>query len=291
MNVFELLITTPLGYIISAIYHVVPNYGWTIILFTIIVKLLMSPLAIKQQKSMTKMQKVKPLLEHLQEKYKDDPNRLNQETMKMYKEMGVSPAGGCLPLLIQFPILIGLYQVINKPLTFIMHLPADIVEKLTQMYGTVENAKNVAAQIEICSKLDPAVVQQKLGVTVEKLNFWFCGLDLSQKPELMYLNWLWLIPILSAATAYLSSYIMQKLQGTTVQQEGTMKTMNMIMPLMSAYFCFILPAGVGIYWVMSNIVQIIQTLVLNKIFAAKKQEDEIDVNEYFKKDRSNRKKH
>ena len=84
MNVFELLITTPLGYIISAIYHVVPNYGWTIILFTIIVKLLMSPLAIKQQKSMTKMQKVKPLLEHLQEKYKDDPNRLNQETMKSY---------------------------------------------------------------------------------------------------------------------------------------------------------------------------------------------------------------
>lgn len=290
MNVFELLITTPLGYIISAIYHIVPNYGWTIILFTIIVKLIMCPLSIKQQKSMTKMQRVKPLMDYLQAKYKDDPNRLNQETMKLYKEEGISPAGGCLPLLIQFPILIGLYQVINRPLSFILHLPADIVAKLTEMFGS-GNAQNVAAQIEVCSKLDPALVQQKLGITVEKLNFWFFGLDLSQKPELLYLNWLWLIPILSAATAYLSSYITQKIQGMPQQQAGSMKTMTIVMPLMSAYFCFILPAGVGLYWVMSNVVQIIQTIVLNKIFAAKEQEDEIDVNEYFKKNRGNRKKH
>ena len=244
MNVFELLITTPLGYVISTIYQFLPNYGWTIILFTFIIKLIMSPLAIKQQKSMTKMQRVKPLLEHIQAKYKDDPNRLNQETMKLYKEQGINPAGGCLPLLIQFPILIGLYQVINRPLSFILHLPADIVEKLTQMFAS-GNANNVAAQIEVCSKLDPALVQQELGITVEKLNFWFFGLDLSQQPQLMYLNWLWLIPILSAATAYFSSYITQKLQGMP-QQEGTMKTMTLLMPLMSAYFCFILPAGVGL---------------------------------------------
>lgn len=289
MNVFEMLITTPLGYIISLIYDLVQNYGWAVIIFTIIIKLIIAPLSVKQHKSMSKMQKAKPLIEHIQKKYKDDPNRLNEETMKIYKDLGISPAGGCLPLLLQFPIIIGLYQVINKPLSFILHLPQETVSKLIEMYG--EGTKNVASQIAVCRNLNPQEVMDKLGIAVEKLNFDFFGLDLSYNPTLSYLNWYWIIPVLAAATAYLSSYITQKIQGTAQAQQGSMKTMNIIMPLMSAYFCFILPAGVGIYWIMSNIMQIIQTVVLTKVYSAKDQEEEIDVDEYFKKERNNRKKH
>ncbi len=289
MNVFEMLITTPLGYIISFIYDLVQNYGWAVIIFTIIIKLIIAPLSVKQHKSMAKMQKVRPLLEHLQAKYKDDPNRLNEETMKLYKDLGISPAGGCLPLLLQFPIIIGLYQVINKPLSFILHLPQETVTKLIEMYG--DGTKNVASQIAVCRNIDPAEVMNKLGVAVDKLNFDFFGLDLSFNPNFAYLNWYWIIPILAAGTAYLSTYITQKIQGTPNAQQGSMKTMNIIMPLMSAYFCFVLPAGVGVYWIMSNIVQTIQTVILTKVYSAKDQEEEIDVDEYFKKNRSNRKKH
>lgn len=288
MNVFEMLITTPLGYIISLIYDLVQNYGWAVIIFTVIIKLIIAPLSVKQHKSMAKMQTVKPLLEHLQAKYKDDPNRLNEETMKLYKDLGISPAGGCLPLLLQFPIIIGLYQVINKPLSFILHLPQETVTKLIEMYG--DGTKNVASQIAVCRNMDPAEVMNKLGVAVDKLNFDFFGLDLSFNPNFAYLNWYWIIPILAAGTAYLSSYITQKIQGTPNAQQGSMKTMNIIMPLMSAYFCFVLPAGVGVYWIMSNIVQTIQTVILTKVYSAKDQE-EIDVDEYFKKNRNNRKKH
>lgn len=289
MNVFEMLITTPLGYIISFIYDLVQNYGWAVIIFTIIIKLIIAPLSVKQHKSMAKMQKVRPLLEHLQAKYKDDPNRLNEETMKLYKDLGISPAGGCLPLLLQFPIIIGLYQVINKPLSFILHLPQETVTKLIEMYG--DGTKNVASQIAVCRNMDPSEVLNKLGVAVDKLNFDFFGLDLSFNPNFAYFNWYWIIPILAAGTAYLSTYITQKIQGTPNAQQGSMKTMNIIMPLMSAYFCFVLPAGVGVYWIMSNIVQTIQTVILTKVYSAKDQEEEIDVDEYFKKNRSNRKKH
>ena len=289
MNVFEMLITTPLGYILSTIYNFVQSYGWAVVIFTIITKLILIPLTVKQQKSMSKMQRVKPLMDYIQEKYKDDPTRLNQETMKIYKEFGVSPTGGCLPLLIQFPIIIGLYQVIQRPLSFIYHLSAEEVSKIMNMYGA--NVKNAAQQIAVCRELDPAAVFEKLNITVEKINFNFLGLDLSYNPSLSYLNWYWIIPILAAATAYLSSYIMRKIQGTPQQQEGTMKTMNMLMPLMSAYFCFILPAGVGVYWIVGNIVQIVQSVLLDVYYKSKNQEDEIDVDEYFKKDRSNRKKH
>lgn len=288
MNVFEMLITTPLGYILSFIYDLVQNYGWAVIIFTLITKLIILPLSLKQQKSMSKMQTVRPLMEHIQTKYKDDPQRLQQETMKIYKEYGISPAGGCLPLLIQFPIIIGLYQVINRPLSFILHLPQDAVAKVMTMYGA--DVKNVSAQIGVCRDMDPAAVMQELGIAVEKLNFEFLGLDLSYNPNFGILNWFWVIPILSAATAYLSSYVMRKIQGTP-QQEGSMKTMNLLMPLMSAYFCFILPAGVGLYWIASNVFQIVQSIVLDKIYSNKNQEDVIDVDEYFKKDRSNRKKH
>ena len=229
MNVFEMLITTPLGYVLSLIYNFVQNYGWAVIIFTIITKLIILPLSVKQQKSMSKMQSVKPLLDYVQQKYKDDPNRLNQETMKIYKEFGISPAGGCLPLLIQFPIIIGLYQVINRPLSFILHLPQDAVSNLMKMYGA--DVKNVSSQIAVCREMDPAVVLDKLGIAVEKLNFDFFGLDLSYNPTFAYLNWYWLIPVLAAATAYISSYVMKKIQGTPQQQEGTMKFMNVLMPL------------------------------------------------------------
>ena len=291
MNPFDMLITTPLGYIISFIYSFVDNYGLTIILFTILIKAIMIPLSIKQQKSMVEMQRLKPFLDILQEKYKDDKERLNQETMKLYQEHKVNPACGCLPMLLQFPIIIGLYQVILKPLQYIMHLPLDKVAQITELLGFSGTGKSeiVIAQ-SAAQNMD--LISNELGIQIMPIDFNFLGLDLSLQPDFMVLNVLWIIPILSAATAYLSSWVVQKLSGNSAQQAQQMKSMNIIMPLMSGYFCFIMPAGVGLYWIMSNVVQIIQQVAMNKILLKKKEEEEpLDVEEFKRQQtRKNRKK-
>ena len=113
---FEFLIYRPLGWIIKLIFDLVSNYGWAIIIFTIIVKLILLPLNIKSQKAMKKQQKIQPIIVELQKKYANDQQKLQQEMMKIYKENNISMFGGCLPLLIQFPILIGLYRVILSPI-------------------------------------------------------------------------------------------------------------------------------------------------------------------------------
>ena len=280
MGAFSLLITTPLGYIISFIYDLVQNYGFAIIIFTLIVKIIMLPLVIKQQKSTVQMQKIQPEMQALQKKYANDQQRLSQETMKLYKKYNISPAGGCLPLLIQLPIIFGLYQVITRPMQYILHMGTDLIQKVADVLKdagfiteAVANYATKQNQITVASSMadNLAFVQEKVGTALSTLNFDFFGLDLSLTPSLSQPSVLWIIPILSAVSAYLSGKITTKLSGNQ-QAAEQMKTMNLMMPLMSGYFCFIMPTGVGIYWVMSNVIQIIQQVVITKIMLKKDKE-------------------
>lgn len=111
-------IAQPLGALLRFIYQLIGNYGLSIIVFTVIVKLAMVPLTIKQTKSMKKMQEVQPKIKEIQAKYKNDQEKMNAKVMELYKEHNVSPVGGCLPLLIQFPIIIGLFTVLRNPLNY-----------------------------------------------------------------------------------------------------------------------------------------------------------------------------
>ncbi len=293
-----------LGWVLSVIYSLVNNYGVAIILFTIAIKLILMPLSIKQHRSMAKMQRVRPLIEYVQKKYKDDQQRMQQETMKIYKEQGVSPAGGCLPLLLQFPILIGLYRVIQRPLTYILGMSGSDINAMKDAVikhadGFSEATRKTVTEIDIFNNID--TIADKLGESmssaidkVSSMNFELFGIDFSGKPEFFgVINILWLIPLLATVTAYLSSYVTRRMQSMpqTEQQQSSMKTMNLIMPLMSAVFCFMLPAGVGLYWIMSNVVQIAQTIFLTKIFSRNNEEEEIDAEEYFNKNRVHRKKY
>lgn len=285
-NVFELLITTPLGYILKFIFSLVANnYGVTIIIFTIITKLCLLPLFVKQQKSTVAMQKLQPQIEALNKKYANQKTpeaqqRQQQELMKLYKENNVSPMGGCLPLLIQFPIIIGLYQVITRPMQYLMMLGTDSIQKIADLllenklitesiakYALKQNQIGVARVA--LNNID--MIKEKLGISLMEMDFNFFGMDLSLTPSFSKMDLLWIIPILSAATAYLSNLIMQKMSGNT-QQNQQMASMNIIMPLMSGYFCFIMPTGVGIYWIMSNVVSIIQQVLMTKFM--KKDKDD-----------------
>lgn len=289
MNIFKLLITTPLGYILGFIYNFLNNYGAAIILFTILIKLIILPLGLKQQKSMTKMQRIQPKLKEIQEKYQHDQNRMSQETMKLYKEYGVNPAGGCLPLLIQFPILIGLYNVIYQPLTYIIRMPAKEIASLQKQYKLTEAAAKRTSELVIATK-------EKL------LNFDFLGLDLSDIPldnlkEFMSGDAgvaalaILIIPLVATVTTYFSGKISTIMNNTKKEEkvekkperilspdqkttdsgnaESVGKTMMLMMPFMTLWLTFTLPSTMGLYWTVSNILSLAQTVLLNGYYNKK----------------------
>lgn len=298
LSLFELCITRPLGFIISTIYDIVQNYGLAIILFTIIVKLILLPLQIKSQKAMKKQQKIQPIIAELQKKYANDQQRLQTEMMKVYKENNVSMTGGCLPLLIQMPILFGLYNVIQRPLTYIKginfhdaavlenvkQLVAEMTEKFPDTIGSVANM--AAEQIVKTYQIQLTTWSELLGKTAElgwDVNFNFLGLNLSKIPSAsitpilsgnfsdMGTVLLILIPALAIFTTWLS---MKQTQSSTKTgnssaddtAQSMSKSMSMMMPIMTGFFTFTLPSGIGIYWIISSITQMLQYYFLNKYF-------------------------
>ncbi len=270
-SVFD-IINVPLGYLFKGIYTFVGSYGWTIILFTLIIKLVLVPLNIKQQKSMKKTQALQPKLAKLQEKYAQDKEKLSQETMKLYQEAGVNPMGGCLPMLIQFPVLIALYNIIRKPMSYVMMLSKETIELINErITGEALEFSKIVDQIGLAKQMGASM--DKIGDIVNEsalINFDFFGFDLSVTPTFSFImqNWEYaLIPVLAGFTTYLVSVISAKISGTNVNSDaaGSMKTMNTIFPFMTAWFAITLPAGLGIYWTVSNLFQIAQMFVLNKV--------------------------
>lgn len=299
---FEFLITRPMGWIIEQIYNLVSNYGLAIILFTVIIKLILLPLNIKSQKSMKKQQKIQPVLAELQQKYANDQEKLQKEMMKLYKENNVSMTGGCLPMLIQFPILIGLYRVIQRPITYLAGISiqelmeGDFANKILMLRDAMaDKIGNLAtATVDMIAK-NSQIQLSKWAEIVNgpsdpwAFNFNFLGLDLSNTPStafgnlmrMDFSNWsvilLLIIPILAVIASIATTKITQMQSGQTKNSamdatNSMAKSMNLMMPLMTAFFTLTLPAGLGIYWIISSVVQIIQQVVLNYYFD-KKGED------------------
>ena len=278
-----------LSYIINPIYNFVGNYGVAVILFTVIVKLLLVPLGINQQKTMVKTKQIKPELDKINAKYKNDKEKLNEETMKLYQKYEINPMGGCLPLLIQLPILLGLYRVIQKPITWIIKLsPVEAVLKAVSSgkfteEGALDALRSLCATPEKLEGLNkiPEIVEKfesdaSLGVTqidiaskFNLVNFDFFGLDLSATPNIGQLSWLWIIPILATAAAFFSNWVTSKLNPVSGEQAQTMKSMNLMMPLMTLFFTFTLSAGIGVYWFFSTMISVAQSFILTKYFEKK----------------------
>lgn len=291
-------------------YKIVPIYALALILFTVLTRAALLPLSIKQQKSMVKMQIFRPKMMELQKKYANNREKLSEELNKLYMQEGYNPMSGCLPMLIQLPVLLGLYDVIQKPLTHLMHLGAAAIEqasaiaqsvlvtsgdmtttlfssvsKITQstaglMQGwfnpgsvTLDLSRGYAGQISVIDAVakNPNAFSALDGFTsqVQGLDFTFGPFDLTQQPSFSQISLLWLIPILSFLTSFLLSRItMKQSQAGMGDDAGSMagmnKSMMIMMPLMSAYIAFIAPAGLGVYWVISNLLMMFQTHMLYK---------------------------
>lgn len=315
-----------LGVVMNGIYEFldmfgIASIGLAIILFTIIIKALMLPLSIKQQK-FTKLNSIMaPELQQVQKKYanldKSSPKynemllKQNEEMKEVYAKYGTSPTGGCVQMLIQMPILFALYQVIYKIPGYITKVRAfyePIVEALQNIPTYMDNADFVtlaqqnginAAGLSDSNKLIDLLYNfdktewakfteifpnlneyvAKALPSIEKANY-FLGMDLATAPA----QQLWpgvLIPILAGLTQWLSSKMMQTDNGSNKNSDdtmgSTMKTMNIMMPLMSVFFCFTFSAGIGVYWIASSVVMILIQMIVNKYM------ERIDINQMVEK--------
>ena len=230
-------------------------------------------------------------LQQLQKTYANNRVKLNEEMQKLYDKHGVNPMSGCLPQFIPLPIMMGLYYAVQQPLKFMMGFGDEVISKLATLVGVDTATAGFYGQITIAEKLSqmadaagnfPASVTSITDGMGEllKIDFNFLGLDLSQIPSIKHPSILWIIPLLSGLTAYLSSFIMQRMQGVQNNQNNqatnTMKSMYIIMPLMSVYFGFILPGAIGIYWIFNNAFTCVQEVVLTKILRGKHDKEEAE---------------
>lgn len=272
-----------LGFIMYYINEFTHNYGITLILFSILVKILMIPLGIKQQKGLISNARMQPKMKALQKAYGNNKQKYSEELQKLYNEEGFSPMSSCLPMLIQFPILFGMLDVIYSPIKHMLRLPIETIDKAIEIATGVLGAGGMSSyskEISVLNavKIDPAPFIQGLGADVtdkiSNFDFSLFGLFLGEQPSLtpgdkpigLYIVLL-LIPILSGVTSLMMSMVTKQSTASTTdgQMAGMTNSMLIMMPLMSVWISFIVPAGVGIYWLMSNILSTVQSIILNRI--------------------------
>ncbi|MBE6890421.1 MAG: YidC/Oxa1 family membrane protein insertase [Ruminococcaceae bacterium] len=289
------IINVPLALLLKLCYMLVNNYGVAIILFAVLTKVLLFPLGIKGEKSRLQQVAMQPKVNALQQKFKGntrDP-KYNEELQALYNAEGFSPFAGCLPQLIQLPIILGLWNAIRQPLTYISGLGQKTL--YTVVHTLYDNGvANIVTELEkyaVDGVLDPDKVVSWLksseirlatiigegsnmellsGVLPEDfelLNMSFFGLNLGMKPsDYGLLALTTLIPILSGVTSFLGSFIIQKINGTSDNsQNGSMNMLLYTMPLISIWLGYSFPIGVGIYWIASNLLNMLQSLVLKLV--------------------------
>ncbi|MBR6719757.1 MAG: YidC/Oxa1 family membrane protein insertase [Clostridia bacterium] len=283
-----------LSFVINPIYDFTKDYGLAVILFTLIIKVILFPLGIKQQKTTVKTKKIRPELERIQAKYKNDKEKLNEETMKLYQKYGVNPMGGCLPLLIQLPILLAFYRVIQAPVTWFLRItPAlklddmvkkgeiakeVVIEKLSKVAGEVDFSSLTEIK-EIVAFLTEKVKDFEIKIASEfsLIDFNFLGMDLSKSPSDDKL--LLIVVALATGSAFFSNWVSKKLNPMSEEQAQQMKMMNLMMPLMTAFFTYTLPAGIGLYWFVSTMFSVLQMVILTKYYEKKYENEDFGIKE------------
>lgn len=288
-----------------------PNYVVTLLLFAVFMKLVLFPFGIKQQKNSVKQAKLRPYETVIRKKYagrndKVSQQKLNEELMSLYQRENFNPASGCLPMLVQLPILFALYSVITKPIKFLMQLP-DLSTKVAEL---CKNAGITASyeilQINELLKVseDPTALSEKATISVAEISeflqntfnntkiipselfkelrdsFTIFNLNLMEQPQIKEPSVLWLIPIFVFLFSFGSMKLTRKFTyqppqtGADNATAASLKMMDITMPLMSAWISFMTPAGIGIYWIIQNILGVVQQFALFKLYPIPVMTDE-----------------
>lgn len=281
------------GYLLQFLYTLVNNYGLAIILFTLIIKLLLLPLSIKQQKTMKKSSELQEKVKVMQFKYKNDPEKLNQEMMNLYKTENVSPFSGCLTSIVQMLLLLSIFYLVRSPLTFMEKIPQDNINTYIQQLKDEGKAiSNVYPEIDLIRETELLKEKNPEDQFVEKTNVKmnFLGLDLSKIPQQNMTDYtVYIIPVLYILSSFVSIRITTAKQqkdkedkksknidgntGKEIEEENnemdavmqTNKMMSWFVPIMSISIAFIAPLGLALYWLISNILMIAERLIIDKV--------------------------
>lgn len=303
------------GYILNWLYGLVGNYGLAIIIFSVLLRVILIPITIKQQKSMKKSAVLQEKMAEIQKKYKNNPEKLNQETIELYKTEKMSPFSGCLTSIIQLVIILAVFWLVSQPLTYMKRIDPQIIETYTnEMKENEFNSNNSYVQISVLDyaetkyqEIEEQLKQENVENREEletkrddynqlRLNMEFLGIDLSKVPTQSLNDWrVYIIPCLYVLTSFISIRLTtmtqnkkKKKKEEIVMENGEVKeepdpmeqmqamnkSMTYMMPIMSVMIAVIAPLGLALYWLMSNVLMIIERLVINKIMESKEEKDE-----------------
>ena len=303
MSTIGYYICVPFAWLVRLFYNLTNSYGVALILFTLVIKLIMLPFQMKSKKSMMRMSRVSGQMQELQKRYAKNQAKLQEEMQKLYEEEGVNPMSGCLWSLIPFPILIALYSIIRQPITHFMMLSKDVLQTVVQSAADAGvNLTNIVMmdkatgtpvlkdglyQLASYGQINLVKAVQEMGLSTPEgwfdMNYNFLGLDLTATPWEYVKNFTFtwavigviLIPILAGLSPFVFSKLTMKTQPQADAAGGaSMKSMMYMMPLMSVYIAFIMPAALGVYWIAQSVFSLIQEAILNKTFSAKLSEEE-----------------
>lgn len=278
------LLANLFGYVLNFLYNLVNNYGVAIILFCVVLKLITLPISIKQQKTMKKTAKIQAKMQEIQEKYKNDQVRMNQEMLDVYKQEKMSPFSGCLSSIVQIIVFLAVFYLVRSPLTFMKKVDPEIISNY-QTQIEQENDGKASAYPEI------QIIEQK-GAEDERvfINMDFLGIDLSKVPTQSLNDFrVYIIPALYVASSFVSIRLTTSMRNKGKKKEDTEvseeepnqleamqqmnKTMSWFMPIMSISIAIVAPLGLALYWLVNNVMMIIERLILNHIDSKKEEQD------------------
>ena len=292
------------GYLLNFLYQLFSNYGIAIIVFSILLKVVMIPITIKQQKAMKKSTELQNEMISIQKKYKNDPEKMNQETIELYKREKVNPFSGCLSSILQFIIILSVFWLVSQPLTYMKKVDSELINKYTnEMKESNFNKNNGYAQIglldyaetkyqEVEKLLESENLENREEIENKKeeynqlrINMNFLGIDLSKVPQMNLKDWkVYVIPLLYVVTSIVSTKLTMNTQmnqnkkeedsssnDALEQMQSMNKSMSYMLPIMSVMIAFIAPLGLALYWLMTNILMIIERLIINKIQGNKQE--------------------
>ena len=280
------------GYVLNWIYLLVQNYGLAIIIFSVLIKILMLPLSIKQQRTLKINEKLQKEIKILQIKYKGNQEKINQETMELYKREKVNPLSGCFTIIIQFILILSMFYLVRSPLTYMKKIDNTRIEEqinIVKETNENQNINNSYPEIAIIRYLQ----ENNMKENDMYINMNFLGLDLSKVPQENLKD---IIPVLYVISSIISikfttnlsknknkeeveeskDLINTKENKEIDQEEMAMqmnKNMSLMMPILSVSISLLAPLGLALYWLINNIIMIIERLVLNKFFSKEENEN------------------
>lgn len=280
------------GYLLNFLYNLFNNYGIAIIVFSVILRIILIPVTVSQQKSMKKSARMQEKMKEIQNKYKNNPEKLNQETMDLYKIEKMNPFSGCLSSILQIVIILSVFFLVSKPLTHMKKVDTEVINGYIEEIKTEDGKTAAYPEIQVIQRR--AAEDERVAINMN-----FFGLDLSKVPNQNMTDWtVYIIPVLYVLTSFISIKISNGKQNKAKQESKDIvkeaenkeeqdpadealesmqqmtNSMNYMVPIMSISIAFIAPLGLALYWLVSNVLIMLERVIIDKVFKDKEEEKE-----------------